>query len=312
MPFEIIKKLSGREKRRRYDPFIFNKAEYHGLWKAQRALSFYLLDKASLNIYAEIHFVLEDGVLISLPKASFGSFQFSDDITDQWLAWFLDQIEQELRELTIDRVLIRAYPDAYAPVNASRQSRLLKEHGYHRAYTDTSFHIDLTKDFAGGLKESEFARLRSLKNKGFMAELWERPDPEEVYRLLLSSRKARGYPMTMAPDDFARVFDRSPSIYKVFRVTSGDCMVAAGVTVHVNDRILYSFYVGESPGYRKYSPVVGLIASMARYGLERGYSLFDLGIATDKGALNEGLARFKINMGGIPSDKPMFEKKLNS
>ncbi len=309
MEFEVVSSLSENIERG-YDPFLFNREEYHALRPQCRRVSCLLKNKASDNVVAEIHFILEGAEAVSLSRASYGSFQFSEQLSDEWLAWFINQTEHYLHSLGADHLSIRTYPVIYAPECAVRQYRLLTNHGYRLAYTDSNFHLDLSEDFHAGLKESARSRLRSLRNKAILSEPWAQPSLEEVYQLLKISRRERGYPLTMSWEDFMKMFEQLPAVYRVFRTIADNRMVAVAVTVHINQDVLYNFYVGELPEYRKYSPVAGLIEAMATYGRTNGYQLLDLGIATDKGVLNEGLARFKANMGGKYSEKYMFSKKL--
>lgn len=310
MQFEAVFNHSENSEREGYEPFLFNQAQYHLFGSRSRRVSCFLKNKVSANIVAEIHFTLENTGAVSLGYASFGSLQFSEKLSDEWLSWFISQTERYLLSHGAETLAIRTYPVIYAPECAVRQYRLLKNHGYELLYTDRNFHLDLSEDFHTGLKESAGARIRALRNKETLSELWAQPSPAEVYQLLKISRKERGYPLTMSRDDFIKMFDQLPAIYQIFKTVADNRMIAAGVTVHINRDILYNFYVGELPEYRKYSPVTGLIEAMAAYGRTNGYRVLDLGIATDKGVLNEGLARFKTNMGGKHSEKYMFHKKL--
>ena len=310
MRFEVVCSPCENIEREGYEPFLFNREVYQAISSQCHWLSCFLKNKVSDKVLAEIHFILDGTEAVSLTRASYGSFQFSEQLSDDSLSWFISQTERHLHSRGVDRLSIRTYPVIYARECAIRQYRLLMSHGYKLAYTDRNFHLDLLEDFRAGLKESAQSRLRSLRNKEIPSELWEQPSPEEVYQLLSISRKERGYPLTISREDFIRMFDQLPGVYQIFSTVADNRMIAVGVTVHISRDILYNFYVGELPEYRKYSPVAGLIESMEAYGRASGYRILDLGIATDRGVLNEGLARFKINMGGKYSEKYMFRKKI--
>jgi lipid II:glycine glycyltransferase (peptidoglycan interpeptide bridge formation enzyme) len=73
--------------------------------------------------------------------------------------------------------------------------------------------------------------------------------------------------------------------------------------VRTSDKTLYNFYPADSEAWLAYSPMVLLLEFVASWAKERGFEVFDLGIATDNGVRNEGLIRFKQNIGGIETLK---------
>lgn len=293
-----------------YEPFLFYKPEFLNQIKSPDFSSFYLEDDTAAEILAEIHFVCFENQAFSLPKASFGSLRFSSNIKPESLDFLIAHVESEFVREGITEVKIRNYPAAYEPKGADIVQGMLLQKGYRTEFTDINYHIELDRNFTDNLRESERKRLSSLKNKGFRSERWEKPDLDLVYEILLENRKSAGYPMTLDKEPFKAMFRNLPDTYFVFRSVFNDELVAVSVCVYISNDILYNFYLGEKPEFRKYSPVVGLLESMVSYGKKYKYKILDLGIATDKGMLNEGLARFKQNMGGIASDKIMFSKSL--
>jgi len=75
------------------------------------------------------------------------------------------------------------------------------------------------------------------------------------------------------------------------------------VTAEIDAQTLYNFYPADSSAYLPYSPTVLLLAYIANWAKTRNFTTFDLGIATEKGQRNEGLMRFKKNMGAIESKR---------
>ena len=108
MEFEVVSSLSENIERG-YDPFLFNREEYHALRPQCRRVSCLLKNKASDNVVAEIHFILEGAEAVSLSRASYGSFQFSEQLSDEWLAWFINQTEHYLHSLGADHLSIGTF-----------------------------------------------------------------------------------------------------------------------------------------------------------------------------------------------------------
>lgn len=294
----------------RYEPFLFYKPEFLKQIESSAISSFYLEKVAEEELLAEIHFVRKENHAFSLPNASFGSLRFSTDTDAENLNFLMAHVESELVREGIKEVRIRNYPAAYDPIGADFVKEILLQKGYRKEFADINYHIELDQNFTDNLKQSERKRLTSLRNKGISAELWGNPDLDLVYEILLENRMAGGYPMTLEKEPFKSMFRNLQDTYIVFRSVFNDQVTAVSVCVRISNDILYNFYLGEKPEFRKYSPVVGLVESMVSYGRKNKYKILDLGIATDKGVLNEGLARFKQNLGGIASEKIMFSKLL--
>ena len=91
-----------------------------------------------------------------------------------------------------------------------------------------------------------------------------------------------------------------------FLVYDIDMLIAVGVTIKINQDILYTFYLADNQQYLKYSPTIYLLSGIYEYCQQENIKLLDLGIATDKGILNEGLARFKRSLGGKLSQKKTY------
>jgi lipid II:glycine glycyltransferase (peptidoglycan interpeptide bridge formation enzyme) len=89
-------------------------------------------------------------------------------------------------------------------------------------------------------------------------------------------------------------------------------LIAASACIKVNDKILYSFYIGDALSFRPHSPTTLLINGIYRYCQARHYKILDLGISTDKGVLNEGLYAFKKTFGCFDSFKLTFLKQLRT
>lgn len=293
-----------------YDRFVFNTPAFLNQYAILDIQSFYLFNTESQKLKAEIHFILKNQIAYSPWRGSFGSYQFAEDLPEADLLDFHLQVEKILLDLSVKKIVVRNFPQAYAPKQSVLVERLLLSQNFTHLYTDHNYHLNIDSDFENNLRQSEKSRLKQLTKKRFTSAYWPNPDLEEVYKVLLQNRTAKGYTMSMDLESFRDMFTTVPETYFVFRTVEKFQTIAIAVCVRINNKILYNFYIGELPEYRKYSPVAGLIKCIYDYSVSNNYRMLDLGIATECGLINEGLARFKVNMGGERSAKGMFEKNF--
>jgi hypothetical protein len=114
--------------------------------------------------------------------------------------------------------------------------------------------------------------------------------------------------MTMNLEQFENHFILFPKNFQIFSVTHSERMIAVGVTIKINEEIVYTFYLGDDEDYLKDSPTIFLLSGIYEYFQAKNYKILDLGIATAKGILNEGLANFKRSVGGEASLKKTYIK----
>jgi lipid II:glycine glycyltransferase (peptidoglycan interpeptide bridge formation enzyme) len=76
----------------------------------------------------------------------------------------------------------------------------------------------------------------------------------------------------------------------------------------VSSKVLYYYLPADSPKYLEFSPAILIIKSMYEYSQKHCFEILDLGISTYLGERNEGLIRFKKNLGGMESEKNTFIK----
>ena len=114
----------------------------------------------------------------------------------------------------------------------------------------------------------------------------------------------------MTLKDIEATFERFPDEYLLFGVFDKNKMVATSVSIKVNSKILYCFYIGDALTYRAYSPVTKLVDGIYRYCQVHYFKLLDLGLSSDKGVLNQGLYAFKKTFGTFDSHKLTYLKQL--
>jgi hypothetical protein len=94
------------------------------------------------------------------------------------------------------------------------------------------------------------------------------------------------------------------------QATDQDKMVAASISIRVNENVLYTFYYDHLRAYDSVTPIVFLCDGLYNFCQKNQLSLLDLGTSNPNGKLNQSLLDFKLSLGAVPSPKLTFQKVL--
>jgi len=288
------------------EAFLFLRPR-HLLLQPDRPLHYLALLNESGQAVAHTAFFERDGWAVSPSAASFGSIQCQSDLWEEDLHRFVQALQQWVRKLSLKGIRLVHYPDCYTPEGSALQTILLS-HGFRVNYAELNQHRPVTEaPFAAGLHPSERRRLRKCREAGFSAGLWPDPDLDSFYDLLQRARLRNNLPITMAPNRLTELLARFPDECRLFAVWDGQRLIAACVGIRISPDILYYFLPADEAAYLTYSPSVLLVESLYQYAQENGIRLLDLGISTSRGVRNEGLIRFKRNLGARESARRVYE-----
>ena len=260
-------------------------------------------------IEGRFNVIIKDKIAYSPLRATFGGIEFNEEILEEDLWEFVSQIVQFLKTLQIESILINSYPEGYLNdyQNNILQNCLLKlkfqvkyiEQNYEIPITDKSFYETVTGSTARQL-------LRTYNKKGYSFSQEFRPDFKFIHTFIAGSRERKNRPMTMSLEQLREHFKKFPNNFQLFFVAHSNVKVAVGVTIKINDDILYTFYLADDEDFLKDSPTTFLLSGIYEYCKQNNYKILDFGIATDKGILNEGLSRFKQSLGASMSEKKTY------
>ncbi len=293
-----------------FEGFFFNEFSHLNQQAASSPFVFFLLHQKSQTIVARVAWFVAGQEAISPCRASFGGIECDPKLAPIYLSFLVEKMEQFLKEQGVTSFHIRSYPVAYAPEMAQLTTHVLLQAGYQLKTSELNYHIPVgEQDFAEKIHLSEQRRLKKSQKAGFSFEEISNPAILKVYQFIEASRHRKDFPMTLDFVSFEKLMQRFSTEFKVFQVLSAQKEIAAlGVVISINPRILYHFYPADAEAYLPYSPTVLLNAGLYQYAQAQGYQILDLGIATQKGAPNSGLIRFKQNLGAETSLKLSFTK----
>lgn len=245
-------------------------------------------------------------VAVSLAKSSFGSFELRENIQEEQLSFFVDQLLHQLEELGFEHVRIVSFPSAYHVSHFNIITKVLCEFGFKVIERHPNHYLPVSNQvFASLVKADERRYLNRVKKLGLNFKQLDMQFLSQAYELIYSSRQKKGYMVSMPYEDLEQTILTFPDRYLIFGLFQQSQMIGSSVCVKVNRDILYDFYHGDDLNFRKHSPVVPLLEGIYNYALRENYKLLDLGTS-----IEEGVYAFKKNLGAKASEKIVFERSI--
>jgi hypothetical protein len=291
-----------------FDLGIFHDPKHLSLQAEAGWTTFYIRNKNFVEGIIHVH--VEKDQATSPYRSPFGSFIFSDALTEDDLEKFISFCEAQLRNRNIKKITLKNQPEIYSPRNtmlANSLSRLK----YKVELEETSAVIEVTdKGFDLGLHKSEKKRLRKCRENGLTFEQAALSQLQKIYIFLEACRKEKGYALSMSYADIQKLAHTFPDRILLTTVIDGNKIVAANISIRVYQHVLYNFYHDHAGEYDQLSPVVLLNEGLYLFCQENRIEFLDLGTSMIEGKLNESLFTFKVHLGAKPSRKLLVRKTL--
>lgn len=295
-----------------YETAIFNLPAFQSLQESKQVISFYILNTTQKKAAAGIHFHLENGLAQSLFRAPFGSVEFSGQLVPGILYEFLEYVESQLKKRGISDVFIKSPPQGYEPLRSSLPETFFLNQKYVISEAEVSTLIRVTDEpFADIMRHSERLRMQRAQKADFIFKKLSIDHLDEVYLFLSQCHADKGYKPSMTLQELKRTANEFPEQYLLFVILQGKKLVAATVSIRIKKNILYNFFANHEREYDQFSPLVLLINGLYGYCRENNITLLDLGTSSLDGKPNFKLLDFKMHIGGIPSSKFTFYKKIS-
>ena len=292
--------------------YFFNENEHLQNQGGERVLTFYWQNTDNQSIEARFSVIVQDGIAYSPLRATFGGIEFSTNISEKKLHQFL---KKSLSTIEVEFIKINSYPESYlSQFQIQKLENCLLKLGFEINIIEVNYEIAITeKTFYETIISTRAKQLlrKSIK-QGFLFQEVSNPNFSEIHAFIALSRKRKNRPMTMNLEQLENHFTLFPKNFQVFSVRDSACLIAVSITIKINDKIIYTFYLADHEEYLKDSPTIFLLSGIYEYFKQQNYTILDLGIATANGILNEGLAHFKRSLGGISSSKKTYIKTLKT
>ncbi|AMR26696.1 hypothetical protein A0257_05955 [Hymenobacter psoromatis] len=298
-----------------FAPFLFLTAAHQALQPhGQPVLSFYLEDAAAGLTVAQLAVVLGfdgPGQASSPGQAPFGAVQLAAGVPPAALLFFLETVENTLRQRGQRRLHLRGYPFCYDAAGAAQLAEALRQRHYQVVLAEENYHLDPARAYQEHLHPSERRRLRRCRQLGLVPEQEPPLLLPWAYEFIARCRQERGQALSLPLARLQELFRAFPRQHLLFSVRKpGGEWAALTIAIQVSDRVLYNFYPASPLADNHLSPVVLLNESLHTYARASGLALVDLGTSTLPAGPNASLLRFKRHLGGVAGLKLSWAKEL--
>lgn len=293
-----------------FQRYFFNEIEHLQHQQGENdCYSFYWKNIGNQSIEGRFSVIIQNKIAYSPLRATFGGIEFNQKILYENLLDFLEESIACLCTCNLKKIIINFYPESYLSKNQNQVlKKCLSKLHFQVEFTEQNYDIQVTnKAFYETVKSPRVKQLlRKSSKNGLIFQEEIHPNFSKIHSFIEHSRKRKNRPMTMTSEQLREHFEKFPKNFQLFSVTHANLMISVAVTIKMNEAILYTFYLADDEKYLKDSPTTFLLSGIYNYCQEQKLRILDMGIATEKGILNEGLAHFKKSMGAKLSEKKTY------
>lgn len=251
---------------------------------------------------AQLFVCIDNNIAHSLSKAPFGGINSIKTLPTEAISYFYNFIFSYLKENNISALQLSLPPNAYTSFEAKKQLEVLRNLRETQTTTDYNYHLAISEDvLRTKLHASEKNKLNKSIKAGFIAHELSPKSLQECYDLIVHNRSQKGYPITMTLEQLERIIQLPE--FHLFGLFHNTTLIAVTVLIEISTKIAYNFYMADNYDYRSYSPLVMLNEYIYNWCQQKQIAILDLGTASEKGIMNSGLAKFKLHLGAIETEK---------
>lgn len=262
--------------------------------------------KCGLNAYSvNVMSRLRDGVLDLSPNATFSIWSLpSLPSTDCDLTSSLfDGVRTFAAARGAETIRWRLPPDSWDPDLIAKLCQLNRSRGGSEI-VDVNYEVQAHLWSPIHMSKGNRKRLKQAASLGArMLSVTDRKRMAECFALLARNRAARNLQLSMSFEQFEATKRVFPNDYELFALYFGDTLTASALVIKLSSTRHYVFMWGHEPDWSHRSPVVSLCSSLIEHALQCGAGTLDLGISSVDGVIDEGLAKFKSNLGAVAQPK---------
>ncbi len=252
--------------------------------------------EANGQIHAIIHFYVTKELWSNLPRSPFGGVSVGDAVGKNELQLLVSAIFLESNGVALEFTL----PFVNYPQTLSACFRdLLQEQGLVARYNDIQHFVALDASSLGSkMHKSQVRRLEKCEKASYVFAEEPIQEMPAIFAFIELCRLEQGIPLNITLAHINKSVENLPGVYRLFSVRDKGELIAACITTHVSDEVLYYFLPATAKAYSSSSPMVMLLAGLYQWAYAKNYKLLDLGRTSIAGVPQKGLCTFKERMGG--------------
>lgn len=293
-----------------YEPALFNLPEHLVLQSKNGWISYYVLQEKKKLVLAGIHFHIADRIASSPYRSPFGSIEASKKIEPITLFNFLEFVSSSLIGKGAFRIIIKSPPTIYNNEIQTLVYTFLLNLGYHITNAETGAVLVADKTFDELSQHWEKRKVRHAQTKELTLIHHSGDDLKLLYDFIFACREKKGYASSMVYNDLQKVVKMFPDRFLLTSIHHEQKMVAASVSIKVNQQVLYHFYSDHLRPIDDVNPTLFLIKGLYEYAVQHKIAMVDLGTSSINELPNFGLLDFKLRVGSTLTSKFTFEKTI--
>lgn len=202
--------------------------------------------------------------------------------------------------------------DFFQPELFTPQKEELLSAGAEILEIDNAFYIEVEEWLPSeSLNHGNRKKLRQQDEKNVTSFTVEHSELESVYKIIEENRAGMGVKPSLSFLQLQQQIENMPNNFQLFLTQCEGNNVASAVTVRLSPSTQYVLYWADTAEARSLSSVVGLCREIVSWCKTNGIKFLDLGGTNAHGVPNEGLMRFKTNLGAKLSPKTKVLLNLN-
>jgi len=249
-----------------------------------------------------VNFQISDQQILIPGRATFGGF-FPKDGMAIPLSSFDEIFEKFKSDFVFERQLIWKFPPDYFYPEVFKSQRGICHPSAYKEVLDYNQHIGVATWGFEMLSKGNRKKYKQAAGAGtsYMAGTVE--DISKCFKVLSENRAAIGVQVSMSEIEMKEGLLKFPDAYRIHFLELEGEVAAMCLTVDIAPRIRYVLYWADNVKFRNLSPTVFLFVNLVELSKANRIEILDLGISSLQGTLNEGLFRFKQNLGSIETFK---------
>ena len=293
-----------------FESFLFNTIAHRKTQSKTGWKEFHLINKSKRKILASVSFHVDGQVARSPLKAPFGSYEFSETISQRKLSKFIKAVDHSLKEAGVKKVEIINHPKIYNTQHPIVIFSLIHQ-GYSPFQCDVNTHIKVDKlPLVRKMNKGKRKQFRHCMKVGLRFKKLPNSKRNDLYDFIARCRAERNQSLSLTKKELNKIIIALPKNFILVGVYNEKELIAGSVCVLINKKILYTFYSAHLKKYDSLSPLTFLLSNLYEWCLKNGFNLLDMGTSSINGKPNFNLVNFKLRVGGTMSPKFSFRKTL--
>jgi hypothetical protein len=235
---------------------------------------------------------------------TFGGFwpqkKFFGDFSEIFLNFMDTNQEYNLKEIKLPPGYF--HPDVFDP-----QLRYFLDTYPNNYIIETNNHVELSNWRFNKLSHGNRKKIKQFTNQGGQVRKAELSEYGLCIDILIQNRKNIGINLSLSKNTIFDLLIELPEFYTFYLAEIDSRICSVALLVSVDKFVNYVLYWGENLEFRHLSPVTALFEELVKISITSDKLYLDLGISSLNGEINEGLYRYKKNLGSEDSKKYIFK-----